>query len=80
MWQLIPVSAFTNAATWNSSSFQLAAVIVPAFGGFGIALLGSPTGVYVLAAIAALLCFILTLAIKEQKVIRSTEPISLKAQ
>ncbi|WP_442949750.1 MFS transporter [Nostoc sp.] len=79
MWQLIPVSAFTNAATWNSSSFQLAAVIGPAFGGFGIALLGSATGVYVLAAIAALLCFTLTLAIKEQKVIRKTEPISLKA-
>lgn len=79
MWQLIPVSAFTNAATWNSSSFQLAAVIGPAFGGFGIALLGSATGVYVLAAIAALLCFILTLAIKEQKGIRTTEPISLKA-
>ncbi|MHC5937717.1 MFS transporter [Nostoc sp.] len=79
MWQLIPVSAFTNAATWNSSSFQLAAVIGPAFGGFGIALLGSATGVYVLAAIAALLCFILTLPIKEQKGIRTTEPISLKA-
>ncbi|MBN3944858.1 MAG: MFS transporter [Nostoc sp.] len=79
MWQLIPVNAFTNAATWNSSSFQLAAVIGPALGGFGIALLGSATGVYVLAAIAALLCFILTLAIKEQKGIRSTEPISFKA-
>ncbi|MEH2052295.1 MFS transporter [Nostoc sp.] len=79
MWQLIPVSAFTNAATWNSSSFQLAAVIGPAFGGFGIALLGSATGVYVLAAIAALLCFILTLAIKEQKAIRAKEPISFQA-
>ncbi|MFN6528244.1 MFS transporter [Nostoc sp. ChiSLP03a] len=79
MWQLIPVTAFTNAATWNSSSFQLAAVIGPAFGGFGIALLGSATGVYVLAAIAALLCFILTLAIKQQKVTRKTEPISFKA-
>ncbi|MHC5722817.1 MAG: MFS transporter [Nostoc sp.] len=79
MWQLIPISAFTNAATWNSSSFQLAAVIGPAFGGFGIALLGSATGVYIVAAIAALLCFILTLPIKEQKAIRSTEPISIKA-
>ncbi|MBD0389333.1 MAG: MFS transporter, partial [Nostoc sp. C3-bin3] len=46
MWQLIPVAAFTNAATWNSSSFQLASVIGPALGGFGIALLGSATGVY----------------------------------
>ncbi|MBD2519611.1 MFS transporter [Nostoc sp. FACHB-973] len=79
MWQLIPVSAFTNAATWNSSSFQLASVIGPALGGFGIALLGSATGVYVLAAIAALLCFILTLAITEKKGIRLSEPISIKA-
>ncbi|MBH8575509.1 MFS transporter [Nostocaceae cyanobacterium CENA369] len=79
MWQLIPVSAFTNAATWNSSSFQLAAVIGPALGGFGIAFLGSATGVYVLAAIAGLMCFILTAAISKQQTIRSTEPISLKA-
>jgi MFS family permease len=79
MWQLIPVSAFTNAATWNSSSFQLASVIGPALGGFGIALLGSATGVYVLAAIAALLCFILTLAITEKKGIRLSEPISIEA-
>ncbi|MEH1820552.1 MAG: MFS transporter [Nostoc sp.] len=79
MWQLIPVSAFTNAATWNSSSFQLAAVIGPALGGFGIALFGSATGVYVLAAIAAFLCFVLTLAIKEQKAIRAKEPISFQA-
>ncbi|MBD2595636.1 MFS transporter [Nostoc spongiaeforme FACHB-130] len=79
MWQLIPVSAFTNAATWNSSSFQLASVIGPALGGFGIAFLGGATGVYVLAAVAGLMCFILTAAISKQQTIRSTEPISLKA-
>ncbi|MBD2498546.1 MFS transporter [Nostoc sp. FACHB-280] len=79
MWQLIPVSAFTNAATWNSSSFQLASVIGPALGGFGIALLGSATGVYILAAIAAFLCFCLTATIKEQKNIRAKEPLSLQA-
>ncbi|WP_138504870.1 MFS transporter [Nostoc sp. PA-18-2419] len=79
MWQLIPVSAFTNAATWNSSSFQLAAVIGPALGGFGIALFKSATGVYVVAGVAALLCFVLTLAITEKKGIRASEPISLKA-
>ncbi|BAY09191.1 MFS transporter [Calothrix sp. NIES-2098] len=79
MWQLIPVSAFTNAATWNSSSFQLASVIGPALGGFGIALLGGATGVYVLAAIAGLLCFILTAAISRPKTTYSKEPISLKA-
>ncbi|MER3495062.1 MAG: MFS transporter, partial [Mastigocladus sp. ERB_26_2] len=79
MWQLIPVSAFTNAATWNSTSFQLATVIGPAFGGFAIAILGSATGVYVLAAIASFLCFALTVVIKEQKTTFAKEPISLKA-
>lgn len=78
MWQLIPVSVFTNAATWNSSSFQLASVVGPALGGFGIALFGSATGVYVMAAIAALLCFILTAVIKEKKAVLSKEPLSLK--
>ncbi|BAY26936.1 major facilitator transporter [Calothrix sp. NIES-2100] len=79
MWQLIPVSAFTNAATWNSSSFQLASVIGPALGGFGIALLKGATGVYVLAAIAGLMCLILTVAISKQQTIVSREPISLQA-
>ncbi|OUL28431.1 MFS transporter [Nostoc sp. T09] len=78
MWQLIPTTAFTNAATWNSTSFQLATVIGPALGGFAIAALGNATGVYVLAAIAAFLCFALTLPIKQQNTALSKEPISLK--
>ncbi len=78
MWQLIPMSAFTNAATWNSSSFQLASVIGPALGGLSIALFKSATGVYILAAIAALSCFFLTAAIKPQKTKFKKEPISLK--
>ena len=78
MWQLIPTSAFTNAATWNSSSFQLASVIGPALGGFSIALFGNATGVYILSAIAALSCFFLTAAIKPQKTNFKKEPISLK--
>ena len=78
MWQLIPTSAFTNAATWNSSSFQLASVIGPALGGFSIALFKNATGVYILAALAALSCFFLTAAIKPQKTNFKKEPISLK--
>ncbi|QIR37723.1 MFS transporter [Tolypothrix sp. PCC 7910] len=79
MWQLIPTSAFTNAATWNSTSFQLATVIGPAFGGFAIAAFGNATSVYILAAVAAFLCFALTLPIKQQNTTLSKEPISLKA-
>ncbi|QSV53415.1 MAG: MFS transporter [Dolichospermum sp. UKL201] len=78
MWQLIPMSAFTNAATWNSSSFQLASVIGPALGGLSIAVFRSATGVYILSAIAALSCFFLTAAIKPQKTNFKKEPISLK--
>ncbi|AFZ59603.1 MFS transporter [Anabaena cylindrica FACHB-243] len=79
MWQLIPMSAFTNAATWNSSSFQLASVIGPALGGFSIAIFGSATWVYILSAIAALSCFFLTATIKPQKTNFKKEPISLKS-
>jgi MFS family permease len=78
MWQLIPTSAFSNAATWNSSSFQLASVIGPALGGFSLALFGNATGVYILAALAALSCFVLTAAIKPQKTNFAKEPTSLK--
>ncbi|MBP5975032.1 MFS transporter [Brasilonema sp. CT11] len=79
MWHLIPTTAFTNAATWNSTSFQLATVIGPSLGGFGIAALGSATGVYVLAAIASILCFALIVPIREKNTTLSKEPISLKA-
>ncbi|WP_016952074.1 MFS transporter [Anabaena sp. PCC 7108] len=79
MWQLIPTSAFTNAATWNSSTFHIASVIGPALGGFSIALFRSATWVYILSALAALLCFCLTAAIKPQKTNFVKEPISLKS-
>jgi MFS family permease len=79
MFGLIPITVFTNAATWNSSSFQIASVVGPALGGFAIALLGGATGVYVLAAFAGLLCFILMAMVVEPTFTRSKEPISLKA-
>lgn len=79
MWQLLPVSAYTNAATWNSSSFQLATVIGPALGGLAIATWNSATGVYILAAIAGFLCFVLVSRIKPQKATFHKEPISLQA-
>jgi MFS family permease len=78
LWQLIPPSAFTNAATWNSSSFQLAAVGGPALGGLAIAFFGGATGVYLLAAVAGLLSFGSVLMMADQKNIRSKEPISIK--
>ncbi|BAZ37054.1 putative integral membrane efflux protein [Calothrix sp. NIES-4101] len=79
MFQLIPVEVFTNAATWNSSSFQIASVVGPALGGFAIAVLKGATGVYLLAGFAGFLCLILMATISEPKFTPSKEPISLKA-
>ncbi len=79
MWQLIPTSAYTNAATWSSSSFQLASVLGPALGGLVIALQGKATGVYVLAAIASLLCFLFIALVKPAQTIYSKGPLSLAA-
>jgi MFS family permease len=62
--QVVPEEAFENAATWSSSSWQLATVFGPALGGFVIAVLGSATFVYVLNAVAALVFAILLVPIK----------------
>jgi MFS family permease len=37
--RIVPLSAFSNAVTWNSSAFQLAAMVGPALGGMLIGLL-----------------------------------------
>ncbi len=51
---------FANAATWSSSSWQLASVAGPALGGFVIALTGHATLVYVCdtLAVALYICFV----------------------
>jgi MFS family permease len=53
--QVVPDETFTNAATWNSSSWQLAAVIGPALGGALIAVITVTYPIYALYAVAGLL-------------------------
>jgi MFS family permease len=62
--QIVPEEAFENAATWSSSSWQLATVVGPALGGLVIAVVGSATLVYVLNAVAALAFALLLMPIK----------------
>lgn len=62
--QIVPEEAFENAATWSSSSWQLATVVGPALGGLVIAVAGSATLVYVLNAVAALVFALLLMPIK----------------
>lgn len=71
--QTIPESAYENAATWSSSSWQLAAVLGPASSGLIIALLHGATLVYALNALF-MLTFALLLSLLSIK--QATLPVS----
>lgn len=79
---IVPKKIYPNAATWSSSTWQLAAVIGPAFAGFSIGWIGVNTSMAcVLVSIS--LALILTIFIKEKPILNPKigEPIlqSLKA-
>lgn len=77
--ETVPPEAFANAATWRSSTFQLAAVVGPALGGLLIAFLRSATLVYALDAVASLIFVWLLLRMRRRPVTRIREPITLKS-
>jgi MFS family permease len=60
--QTVPEIAYSSAATWSSSAWQLASVIGPALGGLLIAFSGSTTPVYALN-VGAVLTFMLLIAL-----------------
>jgi MFS family permease len=60
--QTVPESAYASAATWSSSSWQLASVLGPAIGGLVIAFSGSATPVYA-CNVGAVLIFTLLIAL-----------------
>ena len=62
--QTVPPEIFTSAATWNSTAWQLASILGPAFAGVMVALLGSVTVIYVLDAVAGITFLILVSLIK----------------
>jgi MFS family permease len=68
--QTIPEEAFENAATWNSSSWQLASVVGPAFGGILVALFHGAAFVYVVNAILVLLYIVAVLFIRGKQKVR----------
>jgi len=73
--QAVPEHAYQSAATWASSSWQLASVLGPAAGGILIALLHSATLIYALNAAIMVLYALLLLPLHEpkQKLVVSTE-------
>ena len=79
---IVPKKIYPNAATWSSSTWQLAAVIGPAFAGFSIGWIGVNTSM-ACVLISISLALILTIFIKKKPILNPKigEPIlqSLKA-
>jgi MFS family permease len=56
--QVVPLEALPNAVAWNSSGWQLSAIVGPALGG-GLIAFAPPMAAYLVAAGGALLCVLL---------------------
>src|SRR5215469_7568771 len=77
--QTVPAEVFANAATWSSSSWQLAAVTGPALGGFIIAFTGHATAVYIFDAIASGIYSCLLFFLHDRQVTRTDETPSFRS-
>ncbi|MBX5455652.1 MAG: MFS transporter [Thermogemmatispora sp.] len=66
--QTLPAALYANAATWESSAWQLASVVGPALGGFLVALFRGATPVYGLNALAIVLYLVLLALLRLQPV------------
>ncbi len=65
--QTVPEDVYGNAATWSTSSWQLASVLGPALGGLVIALSGGAALVYLLNAGACLVFFVLIVQLRSKQ-------------
>jgi MFS family permease len=78
--QVVPEAVFRNAASWSSSSWQLAAVIGPALGGALIALTGYATVVYIVNVATCGVVIGLIAAIRSRRALPSAgEPMTLRS-
>jgi MFS family permease len=74
--RLVPLGLLSNAITWSSSSFQTAAVVGPAIGGF-LAAISYPL-VYAIDACGHVALVLLLLPIRSPTVTPSAEKLSLR--
>lgn len=79
LWQYIPTSAYTNAATWNSAVFQFASVAGPAVGGLLIAVLKGAAPVYAIATAATIVYLALIRRLPDVPSRRVNEPLSWRS-
>lgn len=75
--QTVPPEIFTSAATWSSSSWQLASIIGPAVAGLIVALYNDVTSIYFFDAFAGVTFLVLISLIKGRPLALSTEPMTL---
>lgn len=80
-WALLPLvvpeAALTNAVTWNSSGWQVAAMAGPALGGIVIALTGGAVTAYLLTAASGLLVLWLVFSLRPREIVKPREKLSL---
>jgi MFS family permease len=77
--QTVPPDAFSNAATWNSASWQLAVVTGPATAGLLLGVTGSPAVDYGLDVLAGLAYLLLVASLAPAPPRESHEELSLKS-
>ncbi len=71
--QLVAEEHFQNAVAWNSTIFQAATILGPAFGGLAYTVFRGAAAVYVMAAAAALGALLAALRLKLQSKARAPE-------
>lgn len=77
--QVLPGEAFANGVTWNSTTFEIAAVTGPAIAGGMIALEGGETGVYAVGALMAAVYVILLSMVRTREQRMDREPLTRKS-
>ncbi len=75
----VPPDLFASAATWDSSTFQIAAIVGPAVAGFAAALLKSVSVIYVFDAFGAVVFILLISLIRGRPLALSRKAATLES-
>ncbi len=75
--QLVPLAHFPAAVAWDASAFQTATILGPSAGGLLYAILGGPSALYAISAVALLASTFFMLGVQARKTSFSREPLSM---
>jgi hypothetical protein len=77
--QTVPPEIFTSAATWSSSSWQLASIVGPAIAGVAVAVLSSVTVIYLFDVLAAIIFLVVINLIKGRPLALSRKAATMES-